>query len=67
MTDEQIKAAYASMSERDFNALLAEHRMVLIMDTQGLNGESAPAMLWVESKWDVPVREHRDILYVGRG
>ncbi len=67
VTDQEIKAAFERMSEDQFTAWLGEHHLVLIVDTQGINGESAPAMLYAESRWDVPQRDKREPLYLGRG
>ena len=67
MSDQEIKAAFESMDKEQLTAYLAEQQMVLIVDTQGINGESAPAMLYAESRWDVPQRDKREPLYLGRG
>ncbi len=67
VTDQEIKAAFESMKKEEFEQFLSEHQMVLIVDTQGINGESATPMLYAESRWDVPRRDKREPFYLGRG
>ncbi len=67
MTNQEIRAAFESMDKEQFTSWLGEHQMVLIVDTQGLHGERATPMRYVESRWDVPRRDKREPLYLWRG
>jgi hypothetical protein len=65
MTDQELKEAFETMSRKDFENLIHQHNLSLIVDTQGIGGSYGPPMYYVESTFDVPVRDRRTPLLVG--